>query len=72
MRYDLGADIVSGSVIADAMTELNAGERIALVAVCALAAAMPATVLNDPGRELPAPATTLQATTQAGIAAGLR
>ncbi|MGW2255525.1 hypothetical protein ACWCXH_35960 [Kitasatospora sp. NPDC001660] len=34
--------------------ELSMGERIALIAVCALAAAMPRTVLGDLKRELPA------------------
>ncbi|MEU4588634.1 hypothetical protein AB0F92_42480 [Kitasatospora aureofaciens] len=42
------------------------GERIALVAVCALAAAMPRTVLGDLERELPALAATMDAAVTAG------
>ncbi|WP_405364579.1 hypothetical protein [Kitasatospora sp. NBC_00039] len=72
LRYDLGASVVTGSVVADEMPELSTGERIAVVAVCALAAAMPGTLLNDLGRELPALATTMEASTEAGIAAGQR
>ncbi len=53
LRYDLGANVVTGSVVADGMPELSTGERIALVAICALAAAMPATVLNDCGASCP-------------------
>lgn len=56
----LGAGVVTGSVLTDALPELSTGERIAPVALCALATAMPHTVLNDLGREprpggIPAP-----------------
>ncbi|MFI8085303.1 hypothetical protein ACIF6L_31500 [Kitasatospora sp. NPDC086009] len=72
LRYDLGAGIITGSVLTATMPELTTGERIALVAVCALAAAMPGTVLNDLGRELPALGSTMRAAVEAGIAAGPR
>ncbi|MFJ9447209.1 hypothetical protein ACIRRH_35970 [Kitasatospora sp. NPDC101235] len=61
LAYDLAADIVTGSPYAHALPELAMGERIALVAVCALAAAMPHTVLGDLERELPALAATMDA-----------
>ncbi|WP_327075501.1 hypothetical protein OG196_42990 (plasmid) [Kitasatospora purpeofusca] len=52
------------------MPELSAGERIALVALCALAAAMPRTVLGNLGRELPVLAATMEAAAEAGRTAG--
>ncbi|WP_051743030.1 hypothetical protein [Kitasatospora sp. MBT66] len=66
LAYDLGAGVVTGSVLADGLPELSAGERIALVALCAPAAAMPGTVLNAPERELPALAATMDAAVEAG------
>ncbi|MEK2491049.1 hypothetical protein WN990_15955 [Kitasatospora purpeofusca] len=48
LAYDLWAGAVTGSVLPDALPELPAGERIA---VCAIAAAMPGTVLA--GRRRP-------------------
>ncbi|MFF7993375.1 hypothetical protein ACFZDG_26710 [Kitasatospora xanthocidica] len=54
LRYDLAAGLVAGNPYAGALPVLDAGERVALAAVCALVAAMPVTVLNDPARELPA------------------
>ncbi|MGW4890644.1 hypothetical protein ACWEQL_00010 [Kitasatospora sp. NPDC004240] len=66
LAYDLSADVVTGSVVADGLPGLSMGERIALVAVCALAAS----VLGELERELPVLASTMQAATDAGIAAG--
>ncbi|WP_328959125.1 hypothetical protein [Kitasatospora purpeofusca] len=66
LAYDLGAGVVTGSVLAAGLPQLSTGERIALVAVCALAAAMPGTVLNDLARELPALVATMDAATGAG------
>ncbi|MFJ9448364.1 hypothetical protein ACIRRH_42130 [Kitasatospora sp. NPDC101235] len=61
LAYDLAAYVVTGNPYAEALPELAMGERIALVAVCALAAAMPRTVLGDLERELPALAATMDA-----------
>lgn len=72
LAYDLGADVITGSVLTDGLPELSMGERIAFVAVCALAAALPGTVLNDLARELPVLTATMDAATEAGIAAGPR
>ncbi|MFH8385237.1 hypothetical protein ACH4E7_30580 [Kitasatospora sp. NPDC018058] len=69
LAYDLAADVVTGSPYAQALPELVMGERIALVAVCALAAAMPRTVLGELERELPALAATMDAAVEAGLAA---
>ncbi|MFE7529798.1 hypothetical protein ACFU7Y_29400 [Kitasatospora sp. NPDC057542] len=66
LAYDLAADVVTGGPYAEARPELAVGERIALVAVCALAAAMPRTVLGDPKRELPVLAATMDAAVAAG------
>ncbi|MFE5586395.1 hypothetical protein [Kitasatospora sp. NPDC056531] len=67
LAYDLSADVVTGSPYAQALPELAVGERIALVAACALAAAMmPRTVLGDLERELPALAATMDAAVTAG------
>ncbi|MEU8927747.1 hypothetical protein AB0D10_43750 [Kitasatospora sp. NPDC048545] len=66
LAYDLSASIVTGTPYAQAFPELAMGERIALVAVCALAASMPASVLGELERELPA----LAATTAAAVTAG--
>ncbi|MFE7527697.1 hypothetical protein ACFU7Y_18565 [Kitasatospora sp. NPDC057542] len=72
LAYDLAADVITGSILVDGLPELSTGERIALIAVCALAAALPGTVLNDPTRELPVLTATMNAATQAGIAADPR
>ncbi|WP_328959055.1 hypothetical protein [Kitasatospora purpeofusca] len=69
LAYDLAAGVVTGSPLAEDLPDLAVGERIALVAVCALATAMPCTVLNDLARELPALASTMDAATEAGRAA---
>ncbi|MFD9067732.1 hypothetical protein ACFVZ3_40175 [Kitasatospora purpeofusca] len=66
LAYDLGAGVVTGGVLAGGLPELSVGERIALVAVCALAAAMPRTVLGDLGRELPVLVSTMEAAAEAG------
>ncbi|MGW3046061.1 hypothetical protein ACWC9T_40080 [Kitasatospora sp. NPDC001159] len=66
LAYDLAADVVVGRVHAAGLPELSMGERIALAAVCALAAAMPASVLGEPERELPALAATMDAAVTAG------
>ncbi|MFD4905184.1 hypothetical protein [Kitasatospora purpeofusca] len=70
LAYDLGAGVVTGGVLADGLPELSAGERIALVAICALAAAMPSTVLGDLGRELPVLTSTMESAAEAGRTAG--
>lgn len=54
LRYDLAGDVVAGHPRGAGPLGLQAGERVVLAAVCALVAAMPATVLGDPVRELPA------------------
>ncbi|MEU8927739.1 hypothetical protein AB0D10_43705 [Kitasatospora sp. NPDC048545] len=51
------------------MPDLAPGERMPLVAVCALAAAMPSCVLGDLPRELTLLADELDAATAAGRAA---
>ncbi|MGY0466880.1 hypothetical protein ACW14Y_42475 [Kitasatospora sp. cg17-2] len=70
LAYGLGAGVVTGGVLADGLPELSTGERIALVALCALAAAMPRTVLGDLGRELPVLVATMEAAAEAGRTAG--
>ncbi|MFI6448481.1 hypothetical protein [Kitasatospora sp. NPDC050543] len=69
LAYDLAANVVTGSPCAQALPELGAGERVALVAVCTVAAAMPGAVLGELERELPALAATMEAATEAGRAA---
>ncbi|MGW7582728.1 hypothetical protein ACWGKU_28745 [Kitasatospora sp. NPDC054768] len=69
LAYDLSAGIVTGNPYAEALPELSMGERIALITVCALAAAMPASVLGELERELPALAATMDAAVTAGRAA---
>ncbi|MFJ9448250.1 hypothetical protein ACIRRH_41520 [Kitasatospora sp. NPDC101235] len=69
LAYDLAASAVTGSPYAQALPELAMGERIALVAVCALAAAMPHTVLGALERKLPTLAATMDAAVKAGRAA---
>ncbi|MEV6973236.1 hypothetical protein [Kitasatospora sp. NPDC093806] len=66
LAYDLGAGVVTGSPLAAALPELAVGERVALAAVCALAAAMPGAVLGELARELPALAVTMDAAIEAG------
>ncbi|MFJ9446979.1 hypothetical protein ACIRRH_34780 [Kitasatospora sp. NPDC101235] len=53
LRYALAAGLVTGNPYAGGLPVLAPGERVALTAVCALVAATPVTVLNDPVRELP-------------------
>ncbi|MFD5083088.1 hypothetical protein ACFWOG_10660 [Kitasatospora sp. NPDC058406] len=72
LAYDPGAGVVTGSVLADGLPELSTGERIALITVCALAAALPRTVLNDLTRELPVITATMDAATETGRSAGPR
>lgn len=67
--YDLSAGIVTGSPYVAVLPKLSMGERVALVAVCALAAAMPASVLGELERELPALAATMDAAVASGRAA---
>ncbi|MFD8782521.1 hypothetical protein [Kitasatospora sp. NPDC059599] len=52
LRYALTAGLVTGNPYSGGRLLLATGERIALVSVCALAAAMPRTVLCDLEREL--------------------
>ncbi|MFJ9846074.1 hypothetical protein ACIRYZ_37680 [Kitasatospora sp. NPDC101155] len=67
MRYTLAADVVLGaSHTTGTLPELHPGERMPLIAVCALAAAFPSCVLGDLNRELEVLATELQAATAAG------
>ncbi|MFE5586096.1 hypothetical protein [Kitasatospora sp. NPDC056531] len=57
LHYGLTASVVTGSPFADGLPVLEAGERVTLAAVCAVAAAMPGTVLNDPVANCPRCAT---------------
>jgi hypothetical protein len=66
LRYSLTADVLLGATHTATLPELAPGERIPLVAVCALAAAMPACVLGDLPRELTLLADELDAATTAG------
>ncbi|MFJ7913064.1 hypothetical protein [Kitasatospora sp. NPDC096204] len=66
LAYDLGAGVVTGSPLATTLPDLAAGERVALAAVCALAAAMPSAVLGELARELPVLAATMDAAAEAG------
>ncbi|MFI8085875.1 hypothetical protein ACIF6L_34435 [Kitasatospora sp. NPDC086009] len=67
LRYTLAADVVLGaSHTTGTLPELHPGERLALVAVCALAAAFPSCVLGDLARELTLLADELAAATEAG------
>ncbi|MDY0812984.1 hypothetical protein [Kitasatospora purpeofusca] len=53
LRYTLAANVVLGaSHTTGTLPELHDGERLALVAVCALAAALPSCALGDLAREL--------------------
>ncbi|MFD5437356.1 hypothetical protein ACFWJ4_35070 [Kitasatospora sp. NPDC127067] len=70
LRYTLAADVLLGaSHTIGTLPELGGGERLALVAVCALAAALPSCVLGDLERELTLLADELDAATTAGRAA---
>ncbi|MFF7993409.1 hypothetical protein ACFZDG_26885 [Kitasatospora xanthocidica] len=69
LAYDLSASIITGNPYAEALPELPMGERIVLTTVCTLAAAMPASVLGELERELPALAA-LAATMDAAGTAG--
>ncbi|MDH6107855.1 hypothetical protein P3T34_000070 [Kitasatospora sp. MAP12-44] len=69
LRYALAADVVLGATYTGTLPELHPGERLALVAVCALAAAMPGCVLGDLERELTLLAGELDQAVAAGRAA---
>ncbi|ARF83196.1 hypothetical protein ACIG0C_30020 [Kitasatospora aureofaciens] len=69
LRYSLAADVLLGATHTATLPDLAPGERIPLVAVCALAAAMPSCVLGDLPRELTLLADELDAATTAGRAA---
>lgn len=70
LRYTLAADVVLGaSHTSGTLPKLHPGERMPLIAVCALAAAFPSCVLGDLARELEVLAAELQAATAAGQAA---
>ncbi|MFF8775283.1 hypothetical protein [Kitasatospora sp. NPDC015120] len=70
LRYTLGADVVLGASHTTAtLPELHPGERMPLIAVCAIAAALPSCVLGDLAAELTALADDLAAATEAGHAA---
>ncbi|MEU3565779.1 hypothetical protein [Kitasatospora sp. NPDC006786] len=69
LRYSLAADVLLGAAYTGTLPGLAPGERLPLVAVCALAAAMPGCVLGDLPRELTLLADELDAATAAGRAA---
>lgn len=69
LRYSLGADVLLGATHTGTLPDLAPGERMPLVAVCALAAAMPSCVLGDLARELALLADELDAATATGRAA---
>ncbi|MGW4805864.1 hypothetical protein [Kitasatospora sp. NPDC004272] len=71
LAYDLAADVVTGSFTAAGLPVLLPGERVALVAVCAVAAAMPTAVGGDgdPEREVPALVATMDNAVGIGRAA---
>lgn len=54
LAYDLATGVVTGSPYAEELLRAVDGERIALIAVCAVTAVMPVSVLGEPERELPA------------------
>ncbi|MET8629776.1 hypothetical protein ABZW30_39650 [Kitasatospora sp. NPDC004669] len=66
LRYSLAAGVLLGATRTATLPGLAPGERIPLVAVCALAAAMPGCVLGDLPRELTLLADELHAATTAG------
>jgi hypothetical protein len=69
LRYALDGYVVLGAPTAEAPPILSPGERTALAAAVALAAAMPTTVLNSLARDLPALAQALKEAVAAGRAA---
>ncbi|MFE2352494.1 hypothetical protein [Kitasatospora cineracea] len=71
LAYDLAADVVTGSFTAAGLPVLLPGERVALVAVCAVAAAMPTAVGGDgdPEREVPSLVATMDNAVGIGRAA---
>ncbi|MFD9687341.1 hypothetical protein ACFWXO_16475 [Kitasatospora sp. NPDC059088] len=78
LRHALSADVLLGNLTAGSAPDLAPGERLPLVAVCAIAAALPGTVLGDLPRELQALAADLEdaartgsIATEAGDARGL-
>ncbi|GAA2097540.1 hypothetical protein GCM10009759_27740 [Kitasatospora saccharophila] len=70
LAHDLAADVITGSTCAPGLPELTVRERAALVAVCALAAVMPAAVLGDVKYKIPPLASAMDAAHAAGRAAG--
>ncbi|GAA1234172.1 hypothetical protein GCM10009665_25540 [Kitasatospora nipponensis] len=66
LRYSLAADVLLGATYTGTLPDLAPGERMPLVAVCALAAAMPGCVLGDLPRELTLLADELNAATTVG------
>jgi len=70
LRYTLAADVVLGSShTTGTLPDLHPGERMPLIAVCSIAAALPSCVLGDLVRELEVLATELEAATDTGRAA---
>ncbi|MEV7603214.1 hypothetical protein AB0O91_38175 [Kitasatospora sp. NPDC089797] len=69
LRYSLAADVLLGAAHTATLPDLAPGERMPLVAVCALAAAMPSCVHGDLPRGLTLLADGLDAATAAGHAA---
>ncbi|MFJ4680490.1 hypothetical protein [Kitasatospora sp. NPDC088783] len=69
LRHRLSADALLGDLTVQSRPQFAAGERLALAAVCAIAAAMPGTVLGDVARDLSALADDLQAAALAGATA---
>ncbi|MFI9332657.1 hypothetical protein ACIGZJ_34630 [Kitasatospora sp. NPDC052868] len=66
LRHALAADVLLGAARTGTLPELHPGERGVLVAVCALAAAMPGCVLGDLEHELGVLAGELEHTAEAG------
>ncbi|MGW4808008.1 hypothetical protein [Kitasatospora sp. NPDC004272] len=70
LRHTLAADVVLGaSHTTGTLPELRPGERTPLIAVCSIAAALPACVLGNLPRELEVLAAEMEAATAAGLAA---
>ncbi len=66
IRYSLAADVLLGATHTGTVPVLHPGERLALVAVLALTAALPGCALGDLARELTLLADELDAATTAG------
>lgn len=66
LRHALAADVLLGATHTATLPELHPGERLALVAVCALAASMPGCAVGDLARELPLLADELDQAVAAG------